>query len=53
VTRYVPHTERHGSDAWAGFEAALGRYLDAEIAVLEAAVKMARTASVLNVGDGE
>lgn len=28
--------------AWAEFEAALERYLDAEMAVLEAAVKMAR-----------
>lgn len=39
---YVPHTVREGGDAWAGFEAALNRYFDAEIAVLEAAAEMAR-----------
>lgn len=35
--------EPASSDAWAGVEAALNRYFDAEIAVLEAAAKMARS----------
>jgi hypothetical protein len=34
---YVPHDVREGGPEWAKFEAALNRYFDAEIRVLEAA----------------
>lgn len=40
--KFVPYQQRHG-DPLAGFEAALDRYFEAELRVLEAAAQMQRT----------
>lgn len=49
--KYTPFTERHGGDAWGRFEAALNRYFDAEIAVLEAARDRALAAAPVREGE--